>query len=173
MNRRHSGTLTSAATSATTTASAPAFAFGRGLAVGANPGGTVGIVSLAEISARQEISQEYLEQIFAKLRKAGLVISARGPGGGYRLARDLEDIRIAEIISAADEPMQVTRCQGDAIEGCVAGGQCLTHDLWSSMGRQIYSFLAAVTLGDVVHKRNLALQASVRRAKAHPVRAVV
>jgi Rrf2 family transcriptional regulator, iron-sulfur cluster assembly transcription factor len=130
-------------------------------------------VSLAEISARQEISQEYLEQIFAKLRKAGLVISARGPGGGYRLARDMEEIRIAHIISAADEPLQVTRCQGDAIEGCVAGGQCLTHDLWSSMGRQIYSFLSAVTLGDVVNKRNLALQASVRRAKAHPVRAVV
>jgi Rrf2 family transcriptional regulator, iron-sulfur cluster assembly transcription factor len=129
-------------------------------------------VSLAEISQRQEISQEYLEQIFAKLRKCGLVESARGPGGGYKLARDMEDIRIADIVSAADEPLQITRCQGDAIEGCVAGGQCLTHDLWSSLGRQVYSFLAAITLGDVVNKRNLALQAAVRRAKAHPVRAM-
>ena len=129
-------------------------------------------VSLAEISQRQEISQEYLEQIFAKLRKCGLVESARGPGGGYKLARDMEDIRIADIVSAADEPLQITRCQGDAIEGCVAGGQCLTHDLWSSLGRQVYSFLAAITLGDVVNKRNLALQAAVRRAKVHPVRAM-
>jgi Rrf2 family iron-sulfur cluster assembly transcriptional regulator len=129
-------------------------------------------VSLAEISQRQEISQEYLEQIFAKLRKCGLVESARGPGGGYKLARDMEDIRIADIVSAADEPLQITRCQGDAIEGCVAGGQCITHDLWSSLGRQVYSFLAAITLGDVVNKRNLALQAAVRRAKVHPVRAM-
>ena len=129
-------------------------------------------VSLAEISQRQEISQEYLEQIFAKLRKCGLVESARGPGGGYKLARDMEDIRIADIVSAADEPLQITRCQGDAIEGCVAGGQCITHDLWSSLGRQVYSFLAAITLGDVVNKRNLALQAAVRRAKVHPVRAL-
>ena len=129
-------------------------------------------VSLAEISQRQEISQEYLEQIFAKLRKCGLVESARGPGGGYKLARDMEDIRIADIVSAADEPLQITRCQGDAIEGCVAGGQCITHDLGSSLGRQVYSFLAAITLGDVVNKRNLALQAAVRRAKVHPVRAM-
>ena len=129
-------------------------------------------VSLAEISQRQDISQEYLEQIFAKLRKCGLVESARGPGGGYKLARDMEDIRIADIVSAADEPLQITRCQGDAIEGCVAGGQCITHDLWSSLGRQVYSFLAAITLGDVVNKRNLALQAAVRRAKVHPVRAM-
>lgn len=129
-------------------------------------------VSLAEISLRQEISQEYLEQLFSRLRKAGLVESARGPGGGYRLARDKEDIRIADIVSAADEPLQVTRCQGDAIEGCVGGDRCLTHDLWSSLGRQIYSFLAAITLGDVVERRNLALQASVRRAKLHPVRAL-
>ncbi len=130
-------------------------------------------ISLSEISARQEISQEYLEQLFGKLRRAGLVESARGPGGGYRLARDMEEIRISDIVSAADEPIQITRCQGDAVEGCVAGGQCITHDLWSSLGRQVYSFLAAITLGDVVNKRNLALQAAVRRAKLHPVRAMV
>lgn len=128
-------------------------------------------VSLAAIAERQRISQEYLEQLFLKLKRNGIVESARGPGGGYRLTRDPEDIWISSIILAVDEPLQVTRCTGDAIEGCVDGRKCLTHDLWSALGRQIYSFLSAVTLGDVVNRRNFALQASVRRAKAHPVRA--
>lgn len=127
-------------------------------------------IALAMITERQNISQDYLEQLFLKLRKAGLVESARGPGGGYRLARDPEDIRISEIVLAVDEPLQVTRCIGDAIEGCTHGEKCLTHDLWSALGRQIYGFLAAVTLGDVVNRRNLALQAAVRRALLHPVR---
>jgi Rrf2 family iron-sulfur cluster assembly transcriptional regulator len=112
-----------------------------------------------------------LEQLFLKLRKAGLVESSRGPGGGYRLARDPEDMRISEIVLAVDESLKVTRCIGDAIEGCAHGEKCLTHDLWSALGRQIYGFLAAVTLGDVVNKRNLALQATVRRALLDPVRA--
>jgi Rrf2 family iron-sulfur cluster assembly transcriptional regulator len=128
-------------------------------------------VTLASITARQDISQEYLEQLFLKLRRGGLVESARGPGGGYRLARDPEDILISDIVLAVDEPLQVTRCIGDAIEGCTHGEKCLTHDLWSALGRQIYGFLSAVTLGDVVNKRNLALQATVRRAKLYPVRA--
>ena len=128
-------------------------------------------VALATITERQNISQDYLEQLFLKLRKAGLVESARGPGGGYRLSRDPEEIRISEIVVAVDEPLQVTRCIGDAIEGCTRGEKCLTHDLWSALGRQIYGFLAAVTLGDVVNRRNLALQAAVRRAMLHPVRA--
>jgi Rrf2 family iron-sulfur cluster assembly transcriptional regulator len=127
-------------------------------------------VPLAGIAQRQEISQEYLEQLFAKLRRAGLVESARGPGGGYSLARDADDIWIADIILAVDEPLQVTRCQGDAIEGCVSGDKCVTHELWAALGRQIVGFLSAVTLGDVVGRRNLALAASVRRAKAPPVR---
>jgi Rrf2 family iron-sulfur cluster assembly transcriptional regulator len=127
-------------------------------------------VPLVGIAQRQEISQEYLEQLFAKLRRAGLVDSARGPGGGYSLARDPDDIRIADIIHAVDEPLQVTRCQGDAIDGCVAGDKCVTHELWAALGRQIVGFLSAVTLGDVVGRRNLALAASVRRAKAPPVR---
>lgn len=130
-----------------------------------------GPVALATVAERQDISLDYLEQLFLKLRKAGLVDSARGPGGGYRLARDAEDIRISEIVLAVDEPLQVTRCIGDAIEGCTHGEKCLTHDLWSALGRQIYGFLAAVTLGDVVNRRNLALQAAVRRAMLHPVRA--
>lgn len=130
-------------------------------------------VSLAEIAERQEISQEYLEQLFAKLRRAALVESARGPGGGYRLAREPEEIRISDIVVAVDEPLQVTRCQGDAIDGCVKGEKCITHELWAALGRQIFGFLSAVTLGDVINQRNLALAAAVRRAKAHPVRALI
>lgn len=130
-------------------------------------------VNLAAVAARQGISLEYLEQLFLKLRRSGLVISTRGPGGGYSLAKDSELIRISDIVCAVDEPLQVTRCQGDAIDGCVAGHQCLTHDLWSALGRQIFGFLAAITLGDVVNRRNLALQATVRRATTHPVRAMV
>ncbi len=130
-------------------------------------------VTLAEISARQDISQDYLEQLFAKLKRAGLVDSVRGPGGGYCLAASADDIWIADVISAVDEPLQVTRCQdGDAINGCVGGDKCVTHELWAALGRQIYGFLAAITLGDVVEKRNLALAASVRRAKSHPVRSM-
>ena len=128
-------------------------------------------VSLAEIADRQEISQEYLEQIFGKLRKAQLVESARGPGGGYRLARPACDIPIAEIIMAADEPLRVTRCEGDAVEGCVKGEQCCAHDLWSSLGRQMMYFLASISLEDVVAKRNLALAATIKQAKDRHVRA--
>jgi len=126
-------------------------------------------ISLADIAERQDISQEYLEQLFGKLRRAGLVESARGPGGGYRLAREAEEIAIAEIIAAVDEPMRVTRCEGDAIDGCVKGERCCTHDLWSSIGRQVNTFLANVTLGDVVNRRNLALAASIRQAKARHI----
>jgi Rrf2 family iron-sulfur cluster assembly transcriptional regulator len=129
-------------------------------------------VSLAEISERQDISQEYLEQLFVKLRKAGLVQSARGPGGGYRLARDADDIVIYDVISAVDEPMKMTRCEGDAVDGCVKGERCCTHDLWSSIGRQVNTFLANVTLDDVVNRRNLALASSIRQAKARHVRKV-
>lgn len=127
-------------------------------------------VSLSMVAQRQEISQEYLEQLFAKLRKAGLVNSVRGPGGGYLLSRSADEIVVAEIVLAADEPLTVTRCQdGDAVTGCIGGEKCVTHELWASLGRQIYGFLAAITLGDVVAKRNLALAASIRRAKTHPV----
>jgi Rrf2 family iron-sulfur cluster assembly transcriptional regulator len=129
-------------------------------------------VSLAEIAARQDISQEYLEQLFLKLRKAGLVDSSRGPGGGYRLARTADDIWIYDIIAAVDEPMKMTRCEGDAIEGCVKGERCCTHDLWSSIGRQVNTFLSSVSLDDVVNRRNLALAASIRQAKARYARKI-
>jgi Rrf2 family transcriptional regulator, iron-sulfur cluster assembly transcription factor len=122
-------------------------------------------VPLAEIADRQEISQEYLEQLFGKLRRAGLVDSARGPGGGYKLARPSNEIQMADIITAVDEPLRVTRCEGDAVDGCVKGERCCAHDLWSSLGRQMMSFLASITLDDVVSKRNLALAAAIKQAK--------
>ena len=126
-------------------------------------------VSLAEIAERQDISQEYLEQLFGKLRKQKLVESARGPGGGYRLAREMRLIPVAEIIAAVDEELQFTRCGGDAVEGCVRGERCNAHDLWSSLGRQMMYFLSSITLEDVVEKRNLALAATIKQTKdRHP-----
>jgi Rrf2 family iron-sulfur cluster assembly transcriptional regulator len=117
-------------------------------------------VCLAEIAARQEISLAYLEQLFARLRRAGLVVSARGPGGGYRLARALGETSIADIIHAVDEPLEAVRCVQHEISdktlggGCMAGGaRCLTHNLWDALGRQIEGFLAGVTLEDVIARR--------------------
>ena len=128
-------------------------------------------VSLAEIAERQDISQEYLEQLFGKLRKHKLVESARGPGGGYRLARSMSMIPVAEIIAAVDEELQFTRCGGDAVDGCVKGERCNAHDLWSSLGRQMMYFLASISLEDVVEKRNLALAATIKQTKdRHPER---
>lgn len=126
-------------------------------------------VSLAEIAERQDISQEYLEQLFGKLRKAKLVESSRGPGGGYRLAKPMSEIPVARIIAAVDEELQFTRCEGDAVEGCVKGERCNAHDLWSSLGRQMMYFLSSITLEDVVEKRNLALAATIKQTKdRHP-----
>jgi Rrf2 family iron-sulfur cluster assembly transcriptional regulator len=105
-------------------------------------------VALAEIAARQQISLSYLEQLFARLRRRGLVKSLRGPGGGYLLARTAETTTIAEIVMAVDEPLRATRCKG---KGCMLKGErCLTHDLWEEMGRQIHGYLASVSLADVV-----------------------
>lgn len=126
-------------------------------------------VSLAEIAERQDISQEYLEQLFGKLRKAKLVESARGPGGGYRLATAMSEIPVARIIAAVDEELQLTRCGGDAVDGCVKGERCNAHDLWSSLGRQMMYFLSSISLEDVVQKRNLALAATIKQTKdRHP-----
>lgn len=122
-------------------------------------------VSLNEISDRQEISQEYLEQLFGKLRRAGLVASTRGPGGGYTLARPASEIALSDVILAVDEPLRVTRCSGDAVDGCVKGQKCCAHDLWSSLGRQMMFFLESVSLEDVVENRNLALAAAIKQAK--------
>ena len=111
-------------------------------------------VSLAEIADRQEISQAYLEQLFARLRRAGLVRSVRGPGGGYRLAHTAAQTRISEIVHAVDEPLRATRCKGDAFGGCMAKGErCLTHGLWEALGQKIESYLASISLEDVIQRR--------------------
>jgi Rrf2 family iron-sulfur cluster assembly transcriptional regulator len=119
-----------------------------------------GPVCLAEIAARQRLSQAYLEQLFGRLRRAGLVGSARGPGGGYRLARSSEAIVIADIIAAVDEPIHAVRCEEanpGSIEGSGTEGEtrCQTRDLWEELGRQIQFFLQGVTLADVVAGRVL------------------
>jgi len=113
-------------------------------------------VSLADIAQRQEISLSYLEQLFAKLRRGGLVKSVRGPGGGYSLSRPYAAQRIADIIVAVDEPIAATRCKPGSSKGCTAqGARCVTHDLWEELGRQIHVFLSGVSLSDVVEKRVL------------------
>lgn len=92
-------------------------------------------ITLADISQRQGISLSYLEQLFSKLRKQGLVASARGPGGGYRLSRGASDINVAQVISAVDEKVDVTRCEGR--DDCQDGEACLTHELWCALSDQI------------------------------------
>jgi len=110
-------------------------------------------VALAEIAARQEISLSYLEQLFARLRRKGLVKSVRGPGGGYRLARTADETSIAEIVHAVDEPLRATRCATQG-KGCMLKGErCLTHDLWEDLGHQIEDYLSSVSLADVVTGR--------------------
>lgn len=111
-------------------------------------------ISLADIAERQEISLSYLEQLFGKMRRAGLVKSVRGPGGGYLLARGHEAIRISDIISAVDEPISATRCSTGSAIGCKSDkGRCLTHDLWQSLSHQIFLYLNSVTLEDVCEGR--------------------
>jgi Rrf2 family iron-sulfur cluster assembly transcriptional regulator len=111
-------------------------------------------VALADIAARQEISLSYLEQLFARLRRQGLVQSARGPGGGYRLARTAETTSIAEIVHAVDEPLRATRCSPAEGKGCMLKGErCLTHDLWEDLGHRIEDYLASVSLADVIGGR--------------------
>jgi len=113
-------------------------------------------VALAEIADRQEISQSYLEQLFGKLRKGGLVASVRGPGGGYLLARDPGDTRVADIVMAVDEPLAATRCTPGSPQGCHSHkGRCMTHDLWEELGNQIYLYLSSVSLADVCERRVL------------------
>ena len=117
--------------------------------------GTDRAVSLAEIATRQEISLSYLEQLFARLRKSGLVKSVRGPGGGYRLAKGAHETVVAEIVFAVDEPIRATRCSGHSSpKGCMmAGERCITHNLWEDLGDEIHRFLAQVSLEDVVLNR--------------------
>ena len=112
-------------------------------------------VSLAEIAERQQLSLAYLEQLFARLRRRGLVTSIRGPGGGYRLTKPADQTSVAEVVTAVDEPLRATRCAGHgSTKGCMkAGARCLTHDLWAALGDHIHSFLAGVSLEDVIEGR--------------------
>ena len=110
-------------------------------------------ISLAEISHRQNISLTYLEQLFSKLRRHGLVDSARGPGGGYRLAMDADDITIARVIYSVDESIDVTRCGGK--QNCQEGQRCLTHDLWMELNLHVSEFLNGISLGDLVQRNNV------------------
>jgi Rrf2 family iron-sulfur cluster assembly transcriptional regulator len=129
-------------------------------------------LALAEIAERQEISLSYLEQLFAKLRRGGLVNSVRGPGGGYLLARAANETRISDIILAVDEPIRATRCTPGSPLGCATNNsRCLTHDLWEELGNQIHLFLSSVTLEDVVTRRVLGtscLQRPEAAAQASP-----
>ncbi len=105
-------------------------------------------VTLAAISERQDISLSYLEQLFSKLRRQGLVKSIRGPGGGYNLAKAHTEISVAEIINAVDEQIDATQCGGN--ENCREEGRCMTHDLWSALNTKILEYLAGVTIADLV-----------------------
>jgi len=109
-----------------------------------------GPVTLSGISERQGISLSYLEQLFTRLRKHGLVLSTRGPGGGYSLSRAAELIAIADVITAVDESVDATRCGG--LANCQDGNRCLTHDLWTELSEQIHSFLSDITLGQLIRR---------------------
>jgi Rrf2 family iron-sulfur cluster assembly transcriptional regulator len=110
-----------------------------------------GPVTLAAISARQKISLSYLEQLFGKLRRRGLVDSVRGPGGGYQLARASEDMTIADIIRAVDEPIDATQCGGR--QNCHDDKRCMTHELWAGLNAHIYGFLRGITLAEMVRRQ--------------------
>ena len=109
-----------------------------------------GPISLAAIAARQGISLSYLEQLFTLLRKEGLVLSTRGPGGGYQLKRPASDIAIVDVIMAVDEKVDSTRCGG--LSNCHNQQRCLTHDLWVDLSQQIHDFLSNVSLAQLVER---------------------
>ena len=110
-------------------------------------------VTLTDIAKRQTISLSYLEQLFARLRKAGMVTGVRGPGGGYRLSRQADQINIAEIVTAVDESVDVTKCGGKA--DCQNDKPCLTHYLWMDLSDQIYQYLSGISLQDLVDQNNI------------------
>ena len=109
---------------------------------------TRGPVTLAAISERQHISLSYLEQLFGKLRRAKLVSSVRGPGGGYNLAQPTQGISVADIVTAVDEPLDATQCGGK--ENCHDEKRCMTHDLWATLNEKMYDYLSSVSLADLV-----------------------
>jgi Rrf2 family iron-sulfur cluster assembly transcriptional regulator len=124
-----------------------------------------GPITLADISQRQGISLSYLEQLFSRLRKQGLVDSTRGPGGGYRLSRSADSIAVAEVISAVDETLDATRCKG--LKNCHDARACLTHQLWTDLSEQIHDFLNDITLAEVLNKRPQEVSKEVARQETH------
>ncbi|AEF55491.1 Fe-S cluster assembly transcriptional regulator IscR [Marinomonas posidonica] len=112
-----------------------------------------GPVSLSDISERQGISLSYLEQLFSKLRKKALVISVRGPGGGYRLSRSNNDIYVAQIVDAVNESVDATGCKGRS--DCQSGNTCLTHHLWCDLSDQIHDFLSQISLEQLVCRKDV------------------
>ena len=111
-------------------------------------------IALADIADRQEISLSYLEQLFAKLRRARLVNSVRGPGGGYLLATPANEMQVAAIVLAVDEPLHATRCSPGSPQGCRTNKtRCLTHNLWEALGAEIHRFLSTITLEDIIEGR--------------------
>ena len=122
-----------------------------------------GPVSLADISERQGISISYLEQLFAKLRRRELVVSVRGPGGGYQLNGDSRDISVASVIDAVDESVDATRCGGQG--DCQEGETCLTHHLWQDLSAQLHAFLSGISLGDLVARGDIQLIAERQKRR--------
>jgi len=130
-----------------------------------------GPISLSEISTRQSISLSYLEQLFAHLKREGLVASTRGPGGGYRLNRAADTIDIANVIDAVDESVD-SHCGGNKKAPCEQDSQCLTHDLWCGLSQQIHNFLAGVSLADLMQRNGIkvvAMRQDRKQAKTIPV----
>jgi len=133
-----------------------------------------GPVTLAGISERQRISLSYLEQLFGKLRRAGIVSSVRGPGGGYNLAQKAQGVTVADIIVAVDEPLDATQCGGK--ENCLDDKRCMTHDLWARLNEKMYDYLASVTLADLVahqHGKQVAVLQDWRAAEQPPVKPAI
>ncbi len=137
--------------------------------------GSTAATPLPAIAERQAISIAYLEQIFIRLRRAGLVESARGRAGGYKLGRPANEIAIADIMSAVEEDVRMTRCGGDDGASCLPGTRCITHNLWEALGAQIATFLSTVTLQDVLdgvpaHGSRLPVDAFISPAEAQTAR---
>lgn len=110
-------------------------------------------ITLSDISDRQGLSLSYLEQLFSRLRRHGLVSSTRGPGGGYQLGRNPDQINVAEIIIAVDEPIDATGCRGE--RSCQQGTVCLAHDLWLDLSDSIFNYLNSITLSEVISRQNI------------------
>jgi Rrf2 family iron-sulfur cluster assembly transcriptional regulator len=125
-------------------------------------------VTLAAISQRQKISLSYLEQLFGKLRRRALVESVRGPGGGYRLAQDMAQISVADIILAVDETLDSTQCGG--MENCRDDNKCITHNLWANLNQHIFNYLGAVTLKQLVDEQKPKQDGT---AQVHDMRAIL